>query len=202
MTDAPKIETQAPTLNIAFGRDNSELPQGWTLHLGDGVVHYREGNSASSYSLEQGLRAYLAVLADHADARVAAAAMAMREAAIASAKDLPISEIAVDEVVYALEQLPAPDPAALDRLIADRVREAVEAEREACRQISDEYAAENFRMATDSVLLDRMQGFRDTEERQTEGNGHSAAGITARNIAAAIAARSESDSHNNSKVVE
>ena len=153
MTDAPKIDTQAPTLNIAFGRDNSELPQGWTLHLGDGVVHYREGNSASSYSLEQGLRAYLAVLADHADARVAAAAMAMREAAIASAKDLPISEIAVDEVVYALEQLPAPDPAALDRLIAERVREAVD-------RVSKLFE----KCASTLVPADYAQGYREALE--------------------------------------
>lgn len=86
--------------------------------------------------------------------------------------------------------VPAPAvPDDVAGLIAERVREAVEAEREACAKVADEYASENFRMATDSVLLDRMQDFRETEERQAEGNGHSSAGITARNIAAAIRAR-------------
>lgn len=59
---------------------------------------------------------------------------------------------------------------------------------EAAAEIADEYAAENFRMATDSFVLDRAQRLSNTEERQIEGNGHSAAGITARNIAAAIRA--------------
>lgn len=59
---------------------------------------------------------------------------------------------------------------------------------EAAAAIADEYASENFRMATDSVLLDRMQDFSQTDERQVEGNGHSAAGIASRNIAAAIRA--------------
>lgn len=71
----------------------------------------------------------------------------------------------------------------------DTVAEALEA----AASIADEYAAENFRMATDSVVLDRAQRFSDTEERQIEGNGHSSAGITARNIAAAIRALADKD---------
>ena len=64
---------------------------------------------------------------------------------------------------------------------------------EEAAKVAEEYSAENFRMATDSVVLDRAQRFENTEERQIEGNGHSAAGIAARNIAAAIRAASTPD---------
>ena len=76
------------------------------------------------------------IRADLADARAAAGWQAGIDALLDRVGDLPISEIAADEVIYAAKQLTPPtDPAALDRLIAERVREALEAEREACRQI-------------------------------------------------------------------
>lgn len=76
-----------------------------------------------------------------------------------------------------------PSPAAAAQAALDR-REAFE---EAAK-IADAYAAENFRMATDTVVLDRMQRFERTEEMQVAGGAHSAAGIAAENIAAAIRA--------------
>ncbi len=139
---APKIDTQAPELNIVFGRDNSELPQGWTLHLGDGAVHYRQGNSASSYGLEKGLRAYLATLADLSAAREAAAWIAGRDAAVRLHNDL-WRETAAYKTTLMRAITPPRDPtAALDRLIAERVRDAVEAEREACAKIADELSTQ------------------------------------------------------------
>ena len=80
------------------------------------------------------------------------------------------------------------DLARANRAAAQPAPDAVAEALEAAAAIADEYASENFRMATDSVLLDRMQDFSQTDERQAEGNGHSAAGIASRNISAAIRA--------------
>lgn len=102
MTDAPKIGTQAPERLRAFAHETKTTLNGVSDQIADDII----------------------ALLDLSAAREAAAAQAMREAALARAKDLPISEIAVDEVVYAIEQLPLPDTTALDRLIAERVREA------------------------------------------------------------------------------
>ena len=118
MTDAPKIDTQAPRIGTTTGIDfgTGKDTRMLTLMI-DGKLDHASADGPWG-------KAILALLAerDISAAREAAAAQAMREAAIALAKDLPISEIAVDEVVYALEQLPAPDHTALDRLIAERVR--------------------------------------------------------------------------------
>ena len=67
--------------------------------------------------------------ADLSAAREAAAWQAGIDALLDRVGDLPISEIAADEVIYAAKQLTPPtDPAAaLERMIAERVREAVEA---------------------------------------------------------------------------
>ena len=85
------------------------------------------------------------IRADLSAAREAAAAQAMREAAkkIAAAAGLELkNEHGRDEgiswgyvTMVRISALPLPDTAALDRLIAERVREAVEAEREACAKI-------------------------------------------------------------------
>ena len=113
MTDAPKIDTQAPERIWVTGED-SIWPTFRSFNASD--LDHRNDDGTSDYP-EYERR-------DLADARAAAAAQAMREAALARAKDLPISEIAVDEVVYAIDRLPLPDTTALDRMIADRVREA------------------------------------------------------------------------------
>lgn len=64
--------------------------------------------------------------ADLADARATAAWQGGIDALLDRVGDLPISEIAADEVIYAAKQLtpPADASTALDRLIAERVREA------------------------------------------------------------------------------
>lgn len=88
-------------------------------------------------------------LASHSAAREAAAAQAMREAAkkIAAAAGLELkNEHGRDEgiswgyvTMVRIDALPIPadGQAALDRLIAERVREAVEAEREACAKVAE-----------------------------------------------------------------
>lgn len=131
MTDAPKIDTQAPdTSREAVSRhiDNlwEMIPASWARQT-------------------ENLFAALLAERDLADARAAAAAQAMREAVVArieaydenarenfaAFKGLPDLEKcwaghaeAAGQMVRAVKRLPLPDTTALDRLIAERVREA------------------------------------------------------------------------------
>ena len=112
MTDAPKIDMQAPDTiwDEVFKRD------------GENVLTIAGDYPLSDTGSVEFIRADLSA------AREAAAVMQMREDA-------------ANEACYAcgsqdsIRILPLPDTTALDRQIAERVREAVEAEREACRQI-------------------------------------------------------------------
>lgn len=106
-TDAPKIDTQAPERLRAFARETKTTLNGVSDQIADDII---------------------ALLAerDLADARAAAAWQGGIDALLDRVGDLPISEIAADEVIYAAKQLtpPADASTALDRLIAERVREA------------------------------------------------------------------------------
>ena len=128
MTDAPKIDTQAPkTLWLDIGTFNGAV----------GFDHSKQHHAGE-------WKRYVAE--DLADARAAAAWQAAIGALLDEVGGLPISEIAADEVIYAtkLLQPPADTQAALDRLIAERVREAVDrALRDAvaiCKKVRNENA--------------------------------------------------------------
>ena len=105
MTDAPKIDTQAPDTIWAIRTciDGAVELGSWA----DTVRYYGGGDEF--------------IRADLADARAAAAAMAMRE------RCADMVEREGHSLHVAIRHAPLPDPAALDRLIAERVREAVEA---------------------------------------------------------------------------
>ena len=122
MTDAPKIDTQAPE-RIWITSERSLWPTHRSFTASD-LDHSNDDGTSDYPEYER---------RDLADARAAAAWQSGIDALLDRVGDLPISEIAADEVIYAAKQLTPPtDPAAaLDRLIAERVREAVEAEREA-----------------------------------------------------------------------
>ena len=90
-------------------------------------------------------------------------------------------------------------------LVQEIVTEAVKAEREACAALADEYAEENFRMATDTIMIDPIltahrkkrpyirtpQADELSEKCQIDGAMHSSSAHTAQHVAAAIRARSE-----------
>lgn len=118
MTDAPKIDTQAPrwpdTTRLRLNRNGylEPWPDGTLCYYG----HFR--------TVVDGLVAEL----DRADAREAAIAHAMREAA-ASIVDARKSILEVGtELSDRIRRIDIPEDrqAALDRLIAERVREALE----------------------------------------------------------------------------
>lgn len=121
---APKIDTQAPDMIHAAGE---------RLLLEIDMLRDIAGTPDASSICDE-LRQWVRARIDDrlaSAAREAAAAQAMREAAMIAA---PISCYETrhvtlgDAVRDAIAVLPIPDPAALDRLIAERVREAVEAE--------------------------------------------------------------------------
>lgn len=124
MTDAPKIDTQAPDTSREY------------IQRMIACAPFAD-QTAGIPEMVATLRAILAER-DLADARAAAAWIAGRDALADAVLDTPISDLAVDEVLYAAKQLTPPtDTTALDRLIAERVREAVEAEREACAKVAE-----------------------------------------------------------------
>lgn len=109
MTDAPKIDTQAPDRIWA-----------WANH--DFRRWYAGG--CSTEPIMDGTHCVEYLRRDLADARAAAAAQAMREAA-AMAGHAQADGNTRHAVLRAIRDLPLPDTAALDRLIAERVREAL-----------------------------------------------------------------------------
>ena len=90
-------------------------------------------------------------------------------------------------------------------IVREMVAEAVKAEREACAKLADEYAEENFRMATDTIMIDPIltahrkkrpyirtaQTDELSEKCQIDGAMHSSSAHTAQHVAAAIRARGE-----------
>lgn len=88
-------------------------------------------------------------------------------------------------------------------IVREMVAEAVKAEREACAKLADEYAEENFRMATDTIMIDQIltahrkkrpyirtaQTDELSEKCQIDGAMHSSSAHTAQHVAAAIRRR-------------
>ena len=120
MKDAPKIDTQAPdTSREAVERLASfheGVAQSFHDHIRGAYPVSHKGHAAVAATL----RALLAER-DLSAAREAAAAMAMRE------RCADMVEREGHSLHVAIRHAPLPDPAALDRLIAERVRGAVEA---------------------------------------------------------------------------
>lgn len=112
---APKIDTQAPERIWVTG-EYSLWPTFRSFNASD--LDHSNDDGTSDYPEY--------ILVSLSAAREAAAWQAGIDALLDRVGDLPISEIAADEVIYAAKQLTPPtDPAAaLDRLIAERVREA------------------------------------------------------------------------------
>lgn len=160
MTDAPKIDTQAPERVWLKPCDPCNAPDDYyvchPLFLDGREVSYVKDDlrcqgcggglkrvSSQIVCVECGkaddFAALMASRADLADARAAAAWIAGRDAALSDYIEWgelgcsPSREL-VSNSIRALT--PPTDPAALDRLIAERVREAVEAEREACAKVA------------------------------------------------------------------
>lgn len=104
-------DTQAPERIFAWGYPDDHIAHGYEGHW-----HVDKGANGGTEFIR----------ADLADARAAAAWQGGIDALLDRVGDLPISEIAADEVIYAAKQLtpPADASTALDRLIAERVREA------------------------------------------------------------------------------
>ena len=167
---APKIDTQAPERIWA---DQDEL----TWVEADPDEYMRSWETAY-------------IRADLSAAREAAAAQAMREAAVAicrkeqerrewqhkdqHAEDggwqkerFRVGAQQSRQLAEKIVALPLPDTTALDRLIAERVRVAVEAEREACAQIAKAeeqrlHSAMEKAIMSDSIL--RLSGQADVAE--------------------------------------
>ena len=157
MTDAPKIDTQAPRIGVTAGIDFSTGKDTTMLTL---MIDGKLDHASTDGPWGQAILALLAER-DLADARAAAAAQAMREAAAGvcqaeqerrewqhkdqHAEDggwqkerFRVGAQQSRQLADKIAALPLPDPTALDRLIAERVREAVEAEREACAKAASE----------------------------------------------------------------
>lgn len=116
MTDAPKIDTQAPDASSKMP------PRIWATYYADYPGTAGLWDHIKRYEWEDRVEYERR---DLADARAAAAWQGGIDALLDRVGDLPISEIAADEVIYAAKQLTPPtDTTALDRLIAERVREA------------------------------------------------------------------------------
>lgn len=139
MTDAPKIDTQAPDTSREAVERLASFHEGVAQSFHDHIRGAYPVSHKGHAAVASTLRALLAER-DLAVARAAAAAQAMREAlrdalawidAVPSDMPLPampgFDRDAVDELMAAAAE-PA---AALDRLIAERVREAIQPIKEA-----------------------------------------------------------------------
>ena len=149
MTDAPKIDTQAPDDRALWHEIISNAPDRVSILWGDLTNRYQDfdDDTARVTHLGQFVFGTEYIRADIADARAAAAYRQGLHDGITKAANRYWVGSQPDNWDYfrvahnAMLDLksfefPAPEgQAALDRLIAERVREAVEAEREACRQI-------------------------------------------------------------------
>lgn len=118
-------DTQAPERIFAWGYPDDHIAHGYEGHW-----HVDKGANGGTEFIR----------ADLADARAAAAWQGGIDALLDRVGDLPISEIAADEVIYAAKQLtpPADASTALDRLIVERVREAYLAGHRTARAWSDD----------------------------------------------------------------
>lgn len=109
----------------------------------------------------------------------------------------------IDNVIADLVPHPGLEEYILASHVADMIRQAVEAEREACAKVADEYAEENFRMANDTIMIDPIltahrknrpyirtaQTDELSEKCQIDGAMHSSSAHTAQHVAAAIRRR-------------
>lgn len=182
MTDAPKIETQAPE-RVWITSERCLWPTHRSFTASD--LDHSNDDGTSDYPEY--------VRADVAAAREAAAWIAGRDAAAERVAllgkvvdaDSPVGRTTDRCLRAARSATPLSDTTALDRLIAERVREAVEAEREACAKVAGDLSTQWWSECK-RVFDHHLEGKSDGAD----------------DIANAIRARSESNSHNNSKVVE